>query len=162
MARDASSLVSGRGRGRRPIKGAANEARLCPDHLASDFEGPPIVTAGEQRHDHAVVAPEVDDVMRSEPDRFVGLVQRLVDLPAQGIELRNIPMGAGIARVQADRVAAFDDCLVDAAAHSKAKRKDDTGQSRRQAPPVPRLAQAATHVRHVPVREGSAPKASPW
>src|SRR5438477_7672453 len=91
--------VSRSGSGGSPIEGAANEARLCPHYLASDVESAAIVSAREQRHDHAVVTPEVDDIMRSEPDGLVGLMQRLVHPPAQGIEFRNVPTGTGIARV---------------------------------------------------------------
>src|SRR5258708_349198 len=96
--------VSRGGSGGSPIEGAANEARLCPHHLASDVESAAIVSAREQRHGHAVVTPEVDDIMRSEPDGFVGLVQRLVDPPAQGVEFGNVAAGARIARVEADGV----------------------------------------------------------
>src|SRR5215831_2024350 len=85
-----------------PIQGAANEARLCPHHLASDFKSASIVSACEQRDDHAVVTPEVDDIMRSEPDRFVGLVQRLIDPPAQGVEFCDVAAGTGIAWVEGD------------------------------------------------------------
>src|SRR6266498_1736521 len=89
-------VVSGCRSGRGPIKGAANEARFCPDHFAGDFECPSIVPVGEQRHNQAVVTPEVDDIMRSEPDRLVGLVHRLAYLPAQGVEFRNISVATWI------------------------------------------------------------------
>src|SRR3954447_7738002 len=101
--------------GRGPIKRATNEARLRPDHFAGNFQRPPVVSGSEQRHGQSVVTPEIDDVVGSKPDCLVGLSHGFADLSTQGEKHGNVAMAGWVDRVEADRMLAFGDRLVDTA-----------------------------------------------
>ena len=136
-------------RGRGPMEGTGTKPGLSAP-LCGRLREPVDRSPPANRPSHAVVTPEVGDIRGSEPDRLIGLVQRLVYLPAQGVEFRDIPVSNGIAWIEADCVAAFDNRFVYAAGTFESERRMRSGRSRRQAPPAPKLPRAVRHARYAP------------